>query len=160
MASPPPRKDDASMYSWTQSDSTPVMQHKNPEPPKISDAVASINKDSFWSLPQKPCVRQSLMTGIGAGAAIIGVAMVARGRLRKAINTGVYSGVGITWASYEYCQYQKRQEAANMKRAVEVVREAREKKEAEAAQAQLQAQKAASATPPEPKPTRSWYRFW
>lgn len=77
MATPPNRKDDTTVYSWTQPDAE--IKHTNPEPPKIADAVATISTDSFLSLPQKPCVRQSLMTGIGAGAAIVGVAVVARG---------------------------------------------------------------------------------
>ncbi|KAL2210944.1 hypothetical protein CC79DRAFT_1395137 [Sarocladium strictum] len=159
MANPTPRKDDASMYTWTQPEGR-EMQHKNPEPPKISEAVATISTDSFWSLPQKPCVRQSLMAGIGAGAAIVGITVVARGKLRKALNVGVYSGVGITWASYEFCQYQKRQEATNMKRAVEVVREAKIQKEVAEQDARNAAAAAEAAARLEQTSKRPWYKFW
>ena len=81
MATPPNRKDDASMYTWTQPGAE--IKHVNPEPPKVSEAVASISPDSFWGLTQKPCVRQSLLTGIGAGAAIVGLSVVVRGQFQE-----------------------------------------------------------------------------
>lgn len=85
------------------------------------------------------------------------IAILCAGKLRKALNYGVYSGVGITWASYEFCQYRKRQDAANMKRAVEVVKEAKIQKEAQAAE--IEAHKAI-AEPLAQQSKRSWYKFW
>ncbi|KAH8174932.1 hypothetical protein LIA77_06351 [Sarocladium implicatum] len=157
MAPPQDRKDDASMYTWTQPNAE--IQHTNPQPPKISDAVSTINTDSFWTLPQKPCVRQSLLTGIGAGAAIVGLTVVVRGGLRKALNVGVFSGITITGGSYENCRYQKRMEAANMKRAVDVVREAKLQKEAQE-EAAAKTVAVPAPAPAEEKNKRSWYRFW
>jgi cytochrome c oxidase assembly protein subunit 20 len=82
------------------------------------------------------------------------------GKLRKALNVGVYSGVGITWASYEFCQYQKRQEATNMKRAVEVVREAKIQKEVAEQDARNAAAAAEAAARLEQTSKRPWYKFW
>lgn len=84
----------------------------------------------------------------------------------KSSHWAVGSGVAASVIAYEYCQYQRRVERANMKRVVQVVtkKQADQKKAEEERRARLQAEKAekereAAALQAAAK-EKSWYRFW
>lgn len=77
----------------------------------------------------------------------------------KSANWAVGSGIAVSIFAYEYCQYQRRVERANMKRVVEVVtkKQAEQKKAEEERKAQLAAE---AATVQQAPTKKSWYRFW
>lgn len=78
----------------------------------------------------------------------------------KATNWAVYSGLALSVLSYEYCQYKRRVEKANMQRVVQVIT----KKQAEQKKLGEEKQKQPVQPPPvqdeAPKAARSWYKFW
>lgn len=77
----------------------------------------------------------------------------------KAANWAVGSGALISIVAYEYCQYQRRVERANMKRVVEVVtkKQAEEKRRADEKKL-LQQQEQEAAAPKAAQ--KSWYKIW
>lgn len=77
----------------------------------------------------------------------------------KSANWAVGSGVAISILAYEYCQYQRRVERANMKRVVEVVskKQADMRKQEEEKKLQSTASKAA---PADKNTSKAWYKFW
>ncbi|KAM0426905.1 hypothetical protein ACHAPT_007803 [Fusarium lateritium] len=125
--------------------------------PTLSEAVSMIKKDDFANVANTPCARQGFITGIASGAGIGGLRFVLRGNATKAANWAVGVFVLGSMASYEWCQYLRREERRQMKRHIEVVSENRReqaKKIAEARQehAKLEAEKKAAERP--------WYKFW
>lgn len=75
----------------------------------------------------------------------------------KAANWAVGSGAMVSIIAYEYCQYQRRVERANMKRVVEVVT----KKQAEEKKLADEKKKLQQETPTQPQAAqKSWYKFW
>ncbi|OAA82209.1 Cox20/FAM36A [Akanthomyces lecanii RCEF 1005] len=151
--------------------------------PTITNAVASIKTEDFANVANAPCARNGFMTGIVTGAAAGGLKLVVRGkgeltkaaRSRKLWEMGANKGDGppanwvgaANWAvgmfvvgataSYEYCQYNRRVEKRNMKRAVEVHAEnqrmqaKRIAEQRELARKLEEERKAAG---------RKWYKFW
>jgi cytochrome c oxidase assembly protein subunit 20 len=128
--------------------------------PSLSEVVSSLGKDDFMNVPNKPCSREGLMTGIATGAGIGGLRFVVNGKAKSAANWAVGFFILASTVSYEYCQYRRRAERNSMKRSIEIVHEkkrehAAEEKAEKLRQAQLQeqaqAQKAAQ---------KSWYKFW
>lgn len=77
----------------------------------------------------------------------------------KSANWAVGSGVAISILAYEYCQYQRRVERANMKRVVEVVskKQAEMRKQEEEKKLQGTTNKAA---PADKNASKAWYKFW
>lgn len=77
----------------------------------------------------------------------------------KSANWAVGSGVAISILAYEYCQYQRRVERANMKRVVEVVnkKQADLKRQEEEKKLQSTTEKAA---PADKTASKAWYKFW
>lgn len=77
----------------------------------------------------------------------------------KSANWAVGSGVAISILAYEYCQYQRRVERANMKRVVEVVskKQADMRKQEEEKKLQSTTNKAA---PADKNTSKAWYKFW
>ena len=122
----------------------------------IFDALRSISLEDFKGVHKKPCVRDALMTGIGAGFGIGGVRSILGGRLAfSATNTSAillkYTATILSacnWTvgtfcfgsflMYEYCQRKRYLEMQGMKRAVEVM----DRKQTEK-QLQVEASKAA-----------------
>ncbi|KAL9103951.1 MAG: hypothetical protein Q9163_001057 [Psora crenata] len=105
----------------------------------IIDAIKSIHLADFKEVHKKPCVRDALMTGIGAGFGIGGVRTILGGKLpHLTYNTSI---ILLTWTAtvlgacnwavgtfcfgsflmYEYCQRKRYLEMQGMKRAVEVM---------------------------------------
>jgi cytochrome c oxidase assembly protein subunit 20 len=81
----------------------------------------------------------------------------------KSANWAVGSGVAISILAYEYCQYQRRVERANMKRVVEVVtkKQADMKKKEEEEKKQMKLQSRADMVAPTDKTNnKAWYKFW
>ncbi|KAJ4170552.1 hypothetical protein NW754_006692 [Fusarium falciforme] len=125
--------------------------------PTISEAVSMIKKDDFANVANTPCARQGFITGIASGAGIGGLRFVLRGNATSAANWAVGVFVLGSMASYEWCQYLRREERRQMKRHIEVVSENRReqaKKISEARQehARLEAEKKAA--------EKAWYKFW
>lgn len=77
----------------------------------------------------------------------------------KSANWAVGSGVAISILAYEYCQYQRRVERANMKRVVEVVskKQADMRRQEEEKKLQSNTDKGA---PADKTINRAWYQFW
>lgn len=77
----------------------------------------------------------------------------------KSANWAVGSGVALSILAYEYCQYQRRVERANMKRVVEVVskKQADLKKKEEEKKLQSRAETVAAA---DKTNSKAWYKFW
>lgn len=77
----------------------------------------------------------------------------------KSANWAVGSGVAISILAYEYCQFQRRVERANMKRVVEVVskKQADLKKKEEERKLQSRAETVAAA---DKANNKAWYKFW
>lgn len=78
----------------------------------------------------------------------------------KSANWAVGSGVAISILAYEYCQYQRRVERANMKRVVEVVT----KKQADMKRQEEEKKKLQTSTdkvaPADKASNKAWYKFW
>ncbi|KAF5010688.1 hypothetical protein FDECE_3148 [Fusarium decemcellulare] len=160
-----PRPGDKTLHVWSkpieQSETTAngengVTTNTNSRP-TISEAVSMIKKDDFANVANTPCARQGFLTGIASGAGIGGLRFVLRGSATSAANWAVGVFVLGSMASYEWCQYLRREERRQMKRHIEVVTENRReqaKKIADARQehARLAAEKAAAERP--------WYKFW
>ncbi|KAJ3496833.1 hypothetical protein NLG97_g2365 [Lecanicillium saksenae] len=125
--------------------------------PTISDAVASIKTEDFANIANTPCSRNGFMTGIVTGAAAGGLKIIIRANWASAANWAVGMFVMGATASYEYCQYNRRTEKRNMKRAVEV------HAENQRAQAQKMAEQRELARKLEEErkaAERRWYKFW
>ncbi|CAM1504050.1 Fc.00g016410.m01.CDS01 [Cosmosporella sp. VM-42] len=125
--------------------------------PTLSEAVGMIKTEDFTNIPNTPCARQGLLTGIASGAGIGGLKFVINGNVKKATNWAVGFFVLGSMASYEYCQYLRRAERIQMKRHIEVVTENRKeqaKKLAEAKKEQLRLQQERKAA------EKAWYKFW
>lgn len=80
----------------------------------------------------------------------------------KAANWAVYSGAALSVVSYEFCQYKRRIEKANMRRVVEVVsKKQAEQKKLEEKRRQQQLAQEPAVQPEAPKNAgKSWYKFW
>ncbi|KAJ6786468.1 hypothetical protein PWT90_06506 [Aphanocladium album] len=125
--------------------------------PTISDAVASIKTEDFANVASTPCSRNGFLTGIVTGAAAGGLKIILRANWASAANWAVGMFVMSATASYEYCQYNRRTEKRNMKRAVEV------HAENQRLQAQKMAEKRELARKLEEErkaAERRWYKFW
>ncbi|OAR00757.1 hypothetical protein LLEC1_05734 [Akanthomyces lecanii] len=140
--------------------STPLAPADNPvdtgssKPrPTITNAVASIKTEDFANVANAPCARNGFMTGIVTGAAAGGLKLVVRGAANWAVGMFV---VGAT-ASYEYCQYNRRVEKRNMKRAVEVHAE---NQRMQAKRIAEQRERARKLEEERKAAERKWYRFW
>jgi cytochrome c oxidase assembly protein subunit 20 len=136
----------------------------------IKDAVRTIKKEDFLNIGQIPCGRQGFMTGIASGAAIGGVRWVLMGKWRirirfqaltlvgsipKAANWAVWSGIIASVASYEFCQFKRRHEKAQMQRTISIYTEKRkEEAKRQEEEARSKAEEAARMK------TKSWTRFW
>ncbi|KAJ4163725.1 hypothetical protein LMH87_005433 [Akanthomyces muscarius] len=144
--------------------STPLSPADNPDDkssskqrPTITNVVASIKTEDFANVANAPCARNGFMTGIVTGAAAGGLKLVVRANWVGAANWAVGMFVVGATASYEYCQYNRRVEKRNMKRAVEVHAEnqrmqaKRIAEQRELARKLEEERKAAG---------RKWYKFW
>ena len=96
-------------------------------------AAKMISWEDWTSLPTKPCVKDSLMTGIGSGFALGGLRAVTRAPVFSACNWAVGAFCFSSFAMYQYCTRQRRVEREGMKQAMEIIdRKAIERKQKEA----------------------------
>ncbi|KAF3763579.1 hypothetical protein M406DRAFT_243352, partial [Cryphonectria parasitica EP155] len=125
----------------------------------LGEAVTTIKADDFLKVHQAPCTREGLLTGIGSGSAIGFLRYIVGAPIPKAANWAVGSGVAVSVIAYEYCQYQRRVERANMKRVVEVVtkKQAEQKRQEDEKRLQRQTEQELA---PQKTAQKSWYRFW
>ncbi|KAH8777197.1 hypothetical protein BGZ57DRAFT_761631, partial [Hyaloscypha finlandica] len=101
-------------------------------PPAITDAVKTIKLEDFKKVHMYPCVRESLLMGIGSGFGIGGIRALWGAPIPKAANWAVGTFVFASFANYEFCLYRRRLEKAHMKRAVEIIDRKKAEKEAAA----------------------------
>ncbi|KUI72503.1 Cytochrome c oxidase protein 20, mitochondrial [Cytospora mali] len=125
----------------------------------VGEAAKTIKPEDLLKVHQAPCSREGFLTGIGSGAAVGFLRYIAGAPIPKSANWAVGSGVGISVLAYEYCQYKRRLERANMKRVVEVVtkKQSDVKKQEEEKQLQL---KAAQEEAARKAAGGKWYKFW
>ncbi|KAL1859034.1 hypothetical protein Daus18300_009672 [Diaporthe australafricana] len=119
----------------------------------VGDAFKTIKGDDLLKVHQAPCSRDGFITGIGSGAAVGFLRYIVG--VPKCANWAVGSGVAISVLAYEYCQYQRRVERANMKRVVEVV----SKKQADMKRQEEEKKQQRSAANVAPA-NKSWHNFW
>ncbi|KAF5567071.1 Cox20 FAM36A [Fusarium phyllophilum] len=158
-----PMPGDKTLHVWSkpieQTENTTVNGEHGATPtntrPTISEAVSMIKKDDFANVANTPCARQGFITGIASGAGIGGLR--SEGNPGSAANWAVGMFVLGSMASYEWCQYLRREERRQMKRHIEVVSEnrreqARKIQEARRDHDKLEAEKKAAVKP--------WYKVW
>ncbi|KAL9639376.1 MAG: hypothetical protein Q9164_000958 [Protoblastenia rupestris] len=87
----------------------------------IFDALRSVSLEDFKGVHKKPCVRDALMTGMGAGFGIGGVRSILGATILSACNWTVGTFCFGSFLMYEYCQRKRYLEMQGMKRAVEVM---------------------------------------
>ncbi|KAF5717507.1 Cox20 FAM36A [Fusarium mundagurra] len=158
-----PMPGDKTLHVWSkpieQNEATTVNGEHEATPtnnrPTISEAVSMIKKDDFANVVNTPCARQGFITGIASGAGIGGLR--SEGNPGSAANWAVGMFVLGSMASYEWCQYLRREERRQMKRHIEVVSEnrreqARKIQEARREHNKLEAEKKAAVKP--------WYKVW
>ncbi|KAI0382400.1 hypothetical protein F5Y04DRAFT_45717 [Hypomontagnella monticulosa] len=156
---PPGATDETFPGSKSQADGA-TEESKKPAGATLEEAFKSIKADDFLHVHEMPCTRQSLMTGIGSGAAV-GVGKYILGRpVPKASNWafGVFFISSIL--QYEYCHWQRRTERAAVARAVEVMDKKQAEKKAQAQEAARLKQEAQEREKQEAAAKRSWYKFW
>ncbi|KAJ0108968.1 hypothetical protein J7T55_005516 [Diaporthe amygdali] len=125
----------------------------------VGEAFKTIKSDDLLKVHQTPCSRDGFLTGIGSGAAVGFLRYIIGAPVPKSANWAVGSGVAMSILAYEYCQYQRRVERANMKRVVEVVskKQAETRKQEEEKKLQNNMEKV---TPANKTTGRAWYKFW
>ncbi|KAM0277264.1 hypothetical protein ACHAQH_005922 [Verticillium albo-atrum] len=133
------------------------------EGPTVGDAMKTIKPEDFLSVSQAPCARDGYIAGIISGGLVGGIRFIMKAPIPKVANWAVGSTLAGAAASYEYCQWKRRQERVRMRRTVEVYHEAmadKHKKEAEARrEARDEAAKAKEAATAAAKQS-AWYKFW
>ncbi|KAF4627797.1 hypothetical protein G7Y89_g10357 [Cudoniella acicularis] len=100
--------------------------------PGLADAIKTVRVEDFKQVHMYPCVRESLLTGIGGGFAMGGVRALWGASVPKAANWAVGTFIFTAFANYEFCQYRRMLEKSHMKRAVEIIDRKKAEKEAEA----------------------------
>ncbi|KAH0285499.1 hypothetical protein KCU62_g7466, partial [Aureobasidium sp. EXF-3399] len=99
----------------------------------LADAAKSIKIEDFANLPKKPCVRDSLLTGITAGFVVGSSRAIWRAPVQSAANWAVGTFVIGSAGMYQYCQYKRMAEKEGMTRAMEIIdRKQVERKQKEA----------------------------
>ncbi|KAI4719213.1 hypothetical protein E4T48_04498 [Aureobasidium sp. EXF-10727] len=99
----------------------------------ITDAAKTIKMEDFAALPKKPCVRDSLLTGITAGFVVGSSRAIWRAPIQSAANWAVGTFVIGSAGMYQYCQYKRLAEKEGMTRAMEIIdRKQVERKQKEA----------------------------
>jgi cytochrome c oxidase assembly protein subunit 20 len=88
----------------------------------ISNAFQNgLTWNDFTSLPSRPCVRDSFMTGIGSGFALGGTRALLRGSVWSACNWAAGGFCIASGVMYQYCLNKRQAEKEGMMRAVEIL---------------------------------------
>lgn len=168
-------------YTPTPPPAPSANEYARAPPATVTDAVRTIALNDFTSVHTQPCVRSSLLYGIGAGFAFGGLRLVLGGvsnclpacptrntelcaaPVPKAANWAAGTFVGASLVTYEFCRYRRSREKAGMQRAIEIIdrrkaeRELQMQEKRERARAQKELEERTAAEVPA---RRSWYRFW
>ncbi|KAG0647191.1 Cytochrome c oxidase assembly [Hyphodiscus hymeniophilus] len=133
----------------------------NQPTPKIGDVVKTVKLEDFKKVYMYPCVRDSLLMGIGGGFGMGGVRALWGAPIPKAANWAVGTFIFAAAANYEFCLYRSRLEKAHMKRAVEIIDRKRAEKEAAAQEKRNLRRKAKEEADrlAEEAKSKSW-KFW
>lgn len=100
--------------------------------PDLVSAAKTISWSDWSALPTKPCVKDSLLTGMGTGFALGGLRAVARGGVLRSCNWAVGGFCVAATGAYAWCQRQRRTEINGMRQAMEIIdRRAVEKRQRE-----------------------------
>ncbi|THZ55791.1 hypothetical protein D6C86_08329 [Aureobasidium pullulans] len=142
----------------------------------LVDAAKTIKIDDFASLPKKPCVRDSLLTGMTAGFVVGSSRAIWRAPIQSATNWAVGTFVIGSAGMYQYCQYKRLAEKEGMTRAMEIIdrkqierkqkearmeraRELRRQKKEEDDSKKFAELNPGNTTPGDTKPSSSW-KLW
>ncbi|KAF4556279.1 Hypothetical protein D9617_1g081550 [Elsinoe fawcettii] len=99
----------------------------------VVEAAKLIKLEDWSSFATRPCVKDSLLTGIGSGFALGGVRAVMSAPVFTVCNWAVGTFCFASFSMYQYCTYQRNAEREGMKRAMEIMdRKAIERKQKEA----------------------------
>ncbi|ROT37962.1 hypothetical protein SODALDRAFT_324423 [Sodiomyces alkalinus F11] len=141
---------------------TPALQPQphNAEVPTIQEAVKSIKTEDFLNVGKVPCARDGYIYGIITGGIVGGVKFMMSAPVPKVANWAVGGTIAGAAASFEWCQYKRRQERINMRRAVEVFQQGQKEKQRKEMEAKKVAQEEAAKREAEAAKQRSWYTFW
>ncbi|KAH8769154.1 hypothetical protein F5883DRAFT_521501 [Diaporthe sp. PMI_573] len=123
----------------------------------VGEAFKTIKSEDILKVHQTPCSRDGFITGIGSGAAVGFLRYIVG--VPKSANWAVGSGVAISILAYEYCQYQRRVERANMKRVVEVVSKKQADMKKKEEEKKLQSN-TGNVAPADKTNNKAWYKFW
>ncbi|KAH8693015.1 hypothetical protein BGW36DRAFT_302255 [Talaromyces proteolyticus] len=136
---------------------------EKPKELTMSQSLSSITMKDFSNFHRKPCARDSLMLGMGAGFGIGGIRGIVGGftAIWPACNWAVGTFAITSIISYEFCQRRRVNEVKGMKEAVELMQQLKVKKEKETEQLKA-AREAEAATE---RKQKSWtnlsnYKFW
>ncbi|KAL2752066.1 hypothetical protein ACRALDRAFT_2030303 [Sodiomyces alcalophilus JCM 7366] len=134
-------------------------QPHNPDSPTIRDAVKTIKAEDFLNVGKVPCARNGYIYGIMIGGLVGGFKFIMKAPVPKVANWAVGSTIAGAAASFEWCQYRRRQERVRMQRAVEVFQHSMKEKQREAEAKRLEQEEAAKKEAEATK-QRSWYTLW
>ncbi|KAF2466845.1 uncharacterized protein BDR25DRAFT_268387 [Lindgomyces ingoldianus] len=93
--------------------------------PSYVDAVKSLGPEYYLNFHKRPCVRDSQLMGIGAGFVGMGLAAILRRPVMMCCHYAVFSWVGVSCVSYQYCQYQRSREKKGMQMARDLMEQKR-----------------------------------
>ncbi|KAH6686786.1 hypothetical protein F5X68DRAFT_207945 [Plectosphaerella plurivora] len=136
-------------------------QQQGAEPATVSAALKTIKPEDFLAITSGACARDGFLGGITTGALVGGTRFVMRAPVPKAANWAFGGFLAGCVMSFEYCQWKRRQERVNMRRAVEVYQDnLAEKHRQDYEERVLQQEQAAQAAAESAKKGGSWYKFW
>ncbi|KAK6443722.1 hypothetical protein LTR95_000549 [Oleoguttula sp. CCFEE 5521] len=143
--------------------------------PTLVNAFGTVKLEEFRELHKRPCVRDALMVGIGAGAGVGGIRGLLGAKVWTACSWAVASWMGASTLMHQYCKYQRQTEKEGMMRAMEILdkkgmekkaREARkekareERRKAKEEELEVSFAKAGENVSSGSAPGKSWWKVW
>lgn len=128
-----------------------------PKDAGLLEALKSVRLEELKEVHKKPCVRDALLTGIGAGFGMGGIRAIMGGKcvghpaahyltevapIFRACNWAVGTFCFGSFAMYEFCQRKRQLEMQGLRRATEVIARKRTEKEIRAEEARVARRKA------------------
>lgn len=127
----------------------------------VGNALKSVSLSDYANFAQIPCVRTSLMQGMGVGFVLGGVVFATGRTAWKASNSAVWSFLAVSMGSYQYCGVQRRRERDGMKAAVRIIEEKKEAKKARHEERKRRSEEARDAKlRAEEEERRANWRWW
>ncbi|POS81377.1 hypothetical protein DHEL01_v200211 [Diaporthe helianthi] len=155
------RKAAMERYAEVSLKSVPIPEGVDPNKrATVGEAFKTIKSEDILKVHMAPCSRDGFITGIGSGAAVGFLRYIIGAPVPKSANWAVGSGMAISILMYEYCQYQRRVERANMKRVVEVVSKKQAELRKKEEEKKLQSRAEMVASPADKTNSKAWYKFW